>query len=205
MTRKSLIPIMASSAVALAATLWAGSASAYDVWGGLFHDSESQNLCINNPYQSGNDGTQLVVNEHCDVSDKGSGVIITTMDNETNNNVTLAFQVNDFFNQGRCVDNLYGKQENWNQIVIWTCNGGDTQKWDWDGVSFHYHTNPAFCISVAPDGKLVLFECMGQGNQRFVLTNKTEVGSGGGEGPGKGSGGGGCIWEPEQEYPQCGD
>ena len=53
--------------------------------------------------------------------------------------------------------------------------GGPTQAWDWDGAVFHYHVNPAFCISVqwgdpASEGHLVRAHCNGQGNQRFVIT-----------------------------------
>ena len=64
MTSKPPISIMISSAVALA-TLWAGSASAEAA---IFHGSENQAPCMNDPYQSGN-GNHLVVDQHCDKND----------------------------------------------------------------------------------------------------------------------------------------
>jgi hypothetical protein len=169
---KTLNPIVAGSAVALATTLWAGSASAGDKFWGVFHQSEHTNLCINNPYQSGNSGNPLVVNENCNTDDKGSVVLFTGYTWPT---YDLSFITTDWNQPGHCVDNLYGKQEDWNPIVAWACNQGDTQMWDWDGASIHYHANPAFCITVAWDddhagaGHLVLYHCIGQGNQKFVL------------------------------------
>lgn len=151
-------------AVALATALWAGSAAA-----ALLHESEDQNLCFNDPYQNRSNGTQLVVTPHCSENDHASSFSIATYDGFTK-------VMTGWFS--KCMDNRYGAQQDNNPIVLWDCNGGDSQKWDWDGASFHYHANPAFCASVAwgappysvNGGALVLYHCMGQGNQKFVKT-----------------------------------
>jgi Ricin-type beta-trefoil lectin domain len=193
MTRKSLI--VASSAVALATTLWADSASAYETWLGLIHDSENQNLCINNPYQSSNDGTELVANEHCNYSDPGSLVSVVTTYNGSWNDITLSFRTGE---EAKCVDLRNSELWDGNWITIYTCNGTDAQRWDWDGTSFHYHANPAYCISVHSDGRIILWHCIGQGNQKFVLTEKpSQAGVPGGEGGSIG----GCPWEMELHNP----
>jgi hypothetical protein len=199
MTRKPVIPIpLTCSAVALATTLWAGAASAgIDYWSGLFHVWENQRMCINNPYQGSNDGVDLVANENCGYSDFGSRLYVVP----EGDHVRLVFYTNGVFNQNRyeCIDNHFGEQWDGNHITRYTCNDGDAQKWDWDGTSFHYHANRAYCISVNSDGKLVLWHCMGHGNQKFVLTGQVyrpQSGGLGGESPGKGPNGG-CV--PEYE------
>jgi len=176
MTIKSIVtkPLMCC-AVAFAPVLWASTASAEDVTLTLFHDSENPNLCLNDPRQSTSDGTQLVFNEHCDYNDIASAVHVAK---DRDGYVVLSVHVNDFApfgNPYRCVDNRYGAQENFNPIVIWTCNGGETQKWELTSAGeLRYHPNPAYCASVHTDGKLYLYECLGQGNQKFVTTVKAE-------------------------------
>jgi hypothetical protein len=216
MTRKSLIPIMASSAVALATTLWAGSASADDYWAGIFHDWENQNLCMNNPYQSGNDDTELVANGNCGGRDPGSRIYVMLQNDYVYGkwqgfHLRLTFQTNDFGTPERCIDNHFGEQWDGNHIVIWHCNDGDAQKWDWDGTSFRYHANPDYCISVNSDGRLVLWHCIGQGNQKFVITDVEKFYGGlSGEDPRKGDRHGNghgraCEYEHGLEMPVCPD
>jgi hypothetical protein len=150
-------------AVVLATALWADSASA-----ALFHESEDQNLCFNDPYQNTSNGTQLVVTPHCSEGDAASSFSIATYDGFTK--VMIGWF-------SKCMDNRYGAQQDNNPIVLWDCNGGDSQEWDWDGASLHYHVNPAYCASVAwgappysvNGGTLVLYHCNGQGNQKFVM------------------------------------
>jgi hypothetical protein len=97
-------------AVALATALWAGPASAFQVWEALFHDSEDQNSCINNPYQSSNNGNGLVVNQHCNIQDKGSVVFVQDLYNGgfVGGIVKLAFMTNDWNRGYMCVDNQFG-------------------------------------------------------------------------------------------------
>lgn len=160
-------------AAVLATALLAGPASAMQDY--LVHSWGDQNICFNNPYNSGNNGNQLWVTPHCDNNDTASDVIFDNHDGP----LVLKFETSKLLDPVKCMDNLYGVQQEFNPIVVWECNGGETQKWDYvDGV-FHYHPNPAMCASVAisanpadyaGSGSLVLAHCNGQGNQKFVLT-----------------------------------
>jgi hypothetical protein len=172
MTRTSFIPVVrkqliwstAATCLALATALMAGSASAAQgdyVWG-LFHTSENASMCINDPYQSTHDGTQMVVNQHCNFDDPASNWMLLE-------HVWSRQEL--VFGTSKCMDNLYGDQSNGNPIVIWVCNDGATQDWNWDGHTFHYVANPNKCINIAwggdGEGKLVLWDCNGQQNQKF--------------------------------------
>ena len=132
----------------------------------LFHQSEHpKTLCINDPYQSKNDGTQLVVNRHCDWGDPASRMLVENRQATTR--IIVAYD-------NKCMDNKYSKQEENNEVTLYTCNDTEAQQWDFDDYVFHYHANPSFCLSLNWDtgdpndgGKLVLAHCNGQGNQRF--------------------------------------
>jgi Ricin-type beta-trefoil lectin domain len=187
-------------AVVLATALWAGPASAFQVYFTLFHDSEEQNLCINNPYQSSNNGNQLVVNANCDINDPGSVVTVTDLTNGGGHgDLTLGFRTHDWNRPAMCIDNQFGAQQDWNPIVAWECNGGGTQKWKLTSAGeIRYHDNPGYCLSVnRADGKLVLYRCVGQANQKFVLDLRSDVVRGYSHG-GSGGGIGSCI---EHEGP----
>jgi len=169
MTRKPLIPIaLICSSVALATTLWADSAPPHFgvPWSGIFHDWEDQTMCMNNPYQGSNDGTELVANRNCDQNDPGSRIFVLPVDDH----VELGFNTAPD-HEPKCIDLRNSEQWDGNWITRYTCNQTDAQKWDWDGTSIHYHANPAYCISVNSDGRLVLWHCIGQGNQKFVVTD----------------------------------
>lgn len=147
---------------------------------GLYHTSQNRNTCINNPYQSTTNGTQIVVNQHCDYKDPASMWILaptagTPPDTGSLNNIAH-----------KCMDNKFGNQSNGNPIVIWDCNGGPTQNWDWDGFTFHWHYNTSKCVSVkwnnpnnTTDGSLILSDCDGSSNQKFTFTSPPG-GTGGG-------------------------
>jgi hypothetical protein len=87
-----------------------------------------------------------------------------------NNYSVLAFRSNDIDRSAKCVDLRNNEQWDGNWITRYTCNGTDAQKWDWDGTYIRYHANPAYVISVNSDGRLILWHCIGQGNQKFVAT-----------------------------------
>jgi hypothetical protein len=133
----------------------------------LFHQSEHTNLCINDPYQSTDDYTPLVVNDgHCDFGDPASVIFV-----ENRQSTTRVLIRSEFF----CMDNSNSRQEESNPIILYHCNDTDAQKWDFDDYKFHYHANPNFCLSVAWDtdnpnngGHLVLASCIDQGNFKFL-------------------------------------
>ena len=72
-----------------------------------------------------------------------------------------------------CMDNHFQNQSNGNPIVIWECNNTPAQAWDWDGSSFHYHANPNKCVIIdwAHGGQLLLWDCLGVVNEKFVFTS----------------------------------
>jgi hypothetical protein len=152
-------------AVALVTALLPCSASA-QYWVNLFHSSEFSSLCINLAYQDDTDGKQIAANVHCDFTDPAS---VWRMEYGAN---PLEIE----WSHNKCIDNRYGDQSNWNPVVIWVCNGGESQKWDWDGNAgglIRYHANPNKCLTIkwnvpGYDGVLMLFDCIGQGNQKFV-------------------------------------
>jgi Ricin-type beta-trefoil lectin domain len=149
---------------------------------GLYHTSQNENTCINNPHQSTTDGTQIVVNQNCKYDDAASMWIVNQsvgMRQGTGNMVNTTHRT-------KCMDNKFGNQSNGNPIVIWTCNSGNTQNWDWDDTTFHYHANPNKCVSVKwnnpnnTDGFLVLWDCNRGSNQNFAFTNPPVTSGGGG-------------------------
>jgi len=74
----------------------------------------------------------------------------------------------------KCMDNKFGNQSVGNPIVLWVCNGGNTQNWDWDGQTFHYHANPNMCVAIDwPTTTLVLGDCDGLGHDKFAVTDYT--------------------------------
>lgn len=203
---------------ALATALWARAASAFTLEGtGLIHAAGAQGLCFNNPYQSSNNGNQLVISPHCDFSDPGSLVTIVDLTNGGGHgDLKLGFRTKDWNRLEMCMDNLNGAQQEHNPIVAWECNGGDTQKWRLVQGVFHYAANPSMCasedISGDPNdppgsGKLVLAHCNSQGNQQFVLDLHPDRSITRGDVPrrggGAGAGGGGCEKAEEGEEPHC--
>jgi len=149
----------------------------------LFATSENRNICINNPYQSQADGTQLVVNQNCSFNDPAS----VWSANELGSSGAYDFQVD---GGGGCMDNHFGDQSNGNSIVRWGCNGSAPQMWDFDGYTFHWHPNPNKCLNIQwnPDGQagnLVLWDCNGQANQKFnrlIYGGPVDGGAGGVDG-----------------------
>jgi hypothetical protein len=167
---------MVCCAVVVATALWAGSASARN-WNNntLFHDSDNQNLCFNNPYQSSNNGNQLVVSAHCDYSDPGSAMLVEYH----NGYIELSFQTSTVLNiihasPEKCMDDRYGVQQDFNPIVIWDCNDGATQQWDLTSAGeLRYHVNPQYCATVNNGNfTLALYRCLGVTNQKFVVTKE---------------------------------
>jgi len=113
----------------------------------LFATSENRSMCINNPYQSRTDGTQLVVNQNCSFNDPAS----VWEANELGSSGAYDFQVD---GGGGCMDNHLGDQSNGNPIVRWACNGSDPQMWDFDGYTFHWHPN--LTSALTPNGILMV-------------------------------------------------
>jgi hypothetical protein len=187
MTRKFLI--VTSFAIALATALWCSASADEGPWSGIFHDSEDLSMCINNPYQSNHDGNALVANRNCGRNDPGSRIYVQTWGDHLELVFSVAFGLN--VPWGKCVDLRNSEQWDGNWITIYTCNHTDAQKWDWDGTSFHYHANPAYCMNVHSDGRLLLWHCLNHGNQKFVVSDKM-IYWGKEESP-RGSKGGGCI------------
>jgi hypothetical protein len=157
---------------ALAALLGSGLASSPAHAFGSFQTYENGNMCINNPYESPWNGNWIVVNQHCTTEyfrpgapwDGGGVGSLWRWLYDTHELVTDKYSL--------CMDNFYGVQSNGNSIVTWACNGGPTQKWNWDGATFHYDANPSKCVNIqwnsdGGEGKLVLWDCNGQLNQKF--------------------------------------
>jgi len=163
-------------AVVIVPSLWASLASARDwSYNYLVRDSQNQNLCLNNPYQSDNNGNPLVVTPHCDYSDPGSAVFVE----HQGGSIVLHFVVSTPLgflgaNPNKCMDNQYDKQQDFNPIVIWDCNGGGTQQWDLTSAGeLRYHPNPAYCATVNnTNGNLQLYRCIGQSNQQFAFVKE---------------------------------
>jgi hypothetical protein len=162
MTRAIVTKPSVCCAVSLATTLLAGSASAQY---SLFHSAEFPDRCINLVDQNAHNGLQIAINQHCDKKNPTSVWYLS------NYYKTISSSVFDFSD---CIDNRPGYQSNGSPIVIWRCNGGGTQEWDWDGTFFRYHANPSKCLSIDWGGKigdtgfLGLWDCLGANTQRFV-------------------------------------
>lgn len=81
--------------------------------------------------------------------------------NPANGTITSKLDTN------KCVDIPWGDLSNGNRLVIWECNGGTNQQWNFDNGVFRSRIDNNKVIDVTGSGNIVIHSSHGGGNQRF--------------------------------------